>query len=191
MTSKFSLWCRAAEQDTYIMHSNANKLDPPIWQKPPRHLRNIACDPDFKRIKEKPWLDEGVKEILYGLSPLQLSFSDWYHHGANRTNALDRIFWLINQNNICTWIHHRKKKSNKMKQFNTSVKEAGAIEKLAPFIIFLFLPFTVLWLIKPFLRLMEWSGAPQFSRFDAAFNSIWESLQNPGRTLTTIFLKHW
>lgn len=152
--SKFSPWCRAAEEDTYITHSNVNKSDPLIWQKhtktPQKH--HLWPSSAFRWMQERPRPDRGAAEMLYRLRAQQPSFSDWYHHGAMRTNALDRLFPLINRRNIYTLIHHRKekKKSNRMKQFNTSVKEAGAIEKLAPFIIFLFLPFTVSWWIKPF-----------------------------------------
>lgn len=117
------------------------------------HLKNCLW-PRFRWIKERPWLDKVVKEMLCGLRPQQLSSSDWYHHCANRTNALGSLFPIINRSNIYTLIHHREKKKQRLTKWNNSVKEAGAIEKLAPFIIFLFLPFTVLWWIKTFLRLM-------------------------------------
>lgn len=146
--------CRAAVEDAYIRHSNENKLDPPtITEAPPRHPRVNACDPDVRWVKGRPWLDKGAKEMVYSLRPQQLSSSDWYHHGASTTNALDSPFPLINWSNICIVIHHRKKK----KQRNETIQHFSAggrrcYCKISSIHHFNF-P-TVLWLIKPFLRLM-------------------------------------
>lgn len=196
--SKFSPWYRAAEEDTYLTHADGNKLNPPGWQS---HHRDTPATLLVTQIWDRKRGDLDRVKVLRRCCTASVHSSSAPVTGATtarQTNALDRLFPLRNWSNICTLIHHQKKKknqktkkSNKMKQFNTSVKEAGAIEKLAPFIIFLFLPFRVLWWIKPSLRLMGWAGAPQFSRFGAAFSSIWESPQNPGMNLATIFLKHW
>lgn len=117
---KFSLWCLAAE-DTYVKAFKCEQIGAPNMTETLTHLKNCLW-PRFRWIKERPWLDKVVKEMLCGLRPQQLSSSDWYHHCANRTNALGSLFPIINRSNIYTLIHHREKKNkikiDKMKQFS-------------------------------------------------------------------------
>lgn len=52
------------------------------------------------------------------------------------------------------------------------MKEEGAAEKLAPFIIFLFSTLYRFMMDETFPEIDGVRGAPQFSQLDAAFNSI-------------------
>lgn len=97
---------------------NCEQTGSPVWQK------HWTSNPDSKGIRNCAW----VKMIYASVH----SGSDW---GQDQHKRRPRLSPLMNWSNICALIHHTH---TIKKQFNTPVKEAGAIKTFTAFTIFHF-----------------------------------------------------